>query len=415
MLTCANCGKEEPEGSRFCGSCGAPFASAESQRTESMESPTPAVAAGPAGAEAPTEFAQPQVSPRAPPSGPATPSAAARPAGPRRRVWPFVLIAALVPIIAAGALFATGVIGGGSSVKSKTAFVLQVNENALGPLGRADETAAEHASTAYGAPARSADGSRIVRIADEASAYLGALSGLSQEQKGQVQVLLAFVAANRRYGETLAAFAPTSDEAQPALDGAAAAARAVIAAAGSLPADLQLPSRTAFVSSRSVSALPQESVPAATQPAPDVAVVYVQQVDGLLRESHAVVLALNSFVSRAASDAISRSEAVALARSFANKRRSELVQTRALIVPATFAPAHGLLLRALQASLADDEALLAWTLARRDGSGDAQAAFDRANRIGAHATVLKRRFLRVYGQQRQAAARLNPRTLPATF
>jgi len=325
-----------------------------------------------------------------------------------------VLIAALLALVAGGVLFATGVIGG-SSGKSESAFVLQVNENVLGPLGRADETAAEHASTADGAAARSADGGRIVRIADEASAYLRALSGLSGEQKGQVQVLLAFVAANRHYGQALAAFAPTNNQAQPALDGAAAAARAAIATAGSLPANLQLPSETAFIASRSVSPLPRKSTPKATPPAPDVAVVYVQRVDRLLRESHAVVLALNSFVSRAASDAIGRGEAVTSARSFADKRRSELVQARALIVPPAFAPTQELLIRSLQASFADDQALVAWTLARRDGSGDAQAAFDRANRIGAQATALKRQFLRVYGHQRQAAAGLSPATLPDTF
>jgi hypothetical protein len=415
MLTCTNCGKEEPAGSRFCGSCGAPFAPAEpeSHRTDSMEAATPAAVTSPAGVDATTEVAQPPVSSQAPPSRPAPPSAAAPPAGSRRRLWRFVLIAALVPVVAGGVLFATGVIGG-SSGKSKSAFVLQVNENALGPLGRADETAAEHASTADGASARSEDASRIVRIADEASAYLGSLSGLSGEQKGQVQVLLAFVAANRRYGQALAAFAPTNNQAQLALEGAAAAARAVIAT-GSLPADLRLPSQTAFISSPSVSPLPKKSTPAATEPAPEVPRAYVQQVDRLLRESHAVVLALSSFVSRAASNAIGRNEAVALARSFAAKRRSELVDTQALIVPPTFAPAHGLLIRALQASLADDRALVAWTVARRDGSGEAQAAFDRANRIGAQASALKRQFLRVYGQQRQSATGLTSATLPDTF
>jgi hypothetical protein len=311
-------------------------------------------------------------------------------------------------------LYASGVIGG-SSGTSKSAFVLQVNENALGPLGRADETAAEHASTADAASARSADGSRIVRLADEASAYLGALSGLSGEQKGQVQVLLAFVAANRRYGQALAAFAPTNNQAQPALDGASAAARAVIATAGSLPADLQLPSQTAFISLPSVSPLPQESTPVATQPAPDVARAYVQQVDRLLNESHAVVLSLNSFIPRVAKDAVSRSDAVALARSYVDKRRNELAQVQALTVPLAFARAQRLLIRSLEASVADDEALVSWTVARRDGSGDAQAAFNRANRIGAQATELKQAFLRVYGQQRHARAGLSPNTLPDKF
>jgi len=141
----------------------------------------------------------------------------------------------------------------------------------------------------------------------------------------------------------------------------------------------------------------------------------VGQVDSLLRESHAVVLALNSFVPRAASGAISRSVAVALARSYADQRRLELAKARALTVPPAFASAQALLIRSLQASVADDEALVAWTVARRDGSGNAQAAFDRANRIGAHATALKQQFLRAYAQQRQTATGRSPASLPDIF
>jgi hypothetical protein len=45
----------------------------------------------------------------------------------------------------------------------------------------------------------------------------------------------------------------------------------------------------------------------------------------------------------------------------------------------------------------------------------AQAAFDRANRIGAQATALKQQFLRVYGQQRQATTGRSPASLPDIF
>jgi hypothetical protein len=326
-----------------------------------------------------------------------------------------VLIAAVILLIAAGAavLFGTGVIGGNSG-KSESAFVLQVNETVLGPLGRADEIAVENASTAEGAFARAADGGRIVQVSDETSSYLRALSGLSGQQTSQVQLLLALVAANRRYGQAFAAFAPTNNEGQLALERAVAAARAAIATAeGGLSADLELPSPTAFISSFSAS--PPPSSTTATPPASDLAVVYVRQVDGLLRQSHAVVLALNSFVPRAARNAISRGEAVGIARSFADKRRLELAQARALTVPQTFALAQGLLIRSLQASFADDQALIAWTVARRDGSGDVQAAFERANRLGAQATALKQQFLRVYGQQRQATTGRSPASLPDTF
>jgi hypothetical protein len=326
------------------------------------------------------------------------------------------MVALVVAGGSAAALVATGTVGG--KHKSKTladaAFWSAAN-GALGPLDQADETAAENARTTDGALTRAADGGLIVRVADEASVHLRALSGLSGQQKGEVQLLLAFVAANRRYGQAFGAFTGTDNQSQLALDSAAAAARAAIATAESgLSPDLRLPSQTAFISLRPPSP-PPSSTTSATPPASVSAVVYVGQVDGLLHQSHAVVLALNSFVPRAASGAISRSAAVTLARSYADQRRQELAQARALTVPPAFALAEGLLIRSLQASVADDQSLVAWTVARRDGSGNAQAAFDRANRIGAQATALKQQFLRVYGQQRQATTGRSPASLPDIF
>jgi hypothetical protein len=328
-----------------------------------------------------------------------------------------VLIASLLLLVAAAtaaALFGTGAIGGGS-VKSDSAFVQELNRNVLGPLDQADATAAENAHTSEGALTRAADGGRIVRVADEASARLRVLSGLSGKQRDQVQVLLTLVAANRRYGQSFGAYTPEDIQSQLALDQAASAARAARSSAESgLSAELQLPSRTVFISLRAPTP-PPSSTTSATSPASASAAVYVGHVDRLLRQSHAVVLALNSFVPRAASGAISRSAAVTLARSFADERRQELAQAGALTVPPAFAPAHGLLIRALQASLADDQALVAWTVARRDGSGNAKAEFARANRIGTQATALKRQFLRAYGKQRQAATGHSPASLPDIF
>jgi hypothetical protein len=313
----------------------------------------------------------------------------------------------------------TNVIGGNSG-KSQSEFTLQVNEKVLGPLDQADQTAAEHASTTNGRSSRAADGRRIVQVADQASAYLRGLSGLSAQQGGQVQLLLVFVAANQRYGQAFASFAPEDNQSQLALEGAAAAARAAIATVQSgLPADLRLPSQTAFIS---LSASPPSptttttsTATSTTPPAANLAVVYVQQVDGLLSRSNAVVLALRSFIPHATSNQISRSAAVAAANSYLGQRRLELEQARALSVPSQFALAHGLLIRSLEASVADDQALVAWTVARRDGSGNAQAALDEVNRLGAQATGLKQQFLRVYGQQRQAATGRSPASLPNIF
>ena len=42
MLTCANCGHEEPEGARFCGNCAMPFAPADSQPADAAAMEPPA-------------------------------------------------------------------------------------------------------------------------------------------------------------------------------------------------------------------------------------------------------------------------------------------------------------------------------------------------------------------------------------
>jgi hypothetical protein len=128
-----------------------------------------------------------------------------------------------------------------------------------------------------------------------------------------------------------------------------------------------------------------------------------------------VVVSLGSFVPRAARDEMSRSEAVAAARSYLSQRQLELARAQALSSPSEFGQAQALLIRALQASVADDEALVAWTLARRDGTGNARSAFQQANRLGAEATRFKRQFLRVYGPLRQQATGQSPGSLPAIF
>jgi len=92
----------------------------------------------------------------------------------------------------------------------------------------------------------------------------------------------------------------------------------------------------------------------------------------------------------------------------------ELAQAQELTVPPAFARAQRLLIQSLQASVTDDQALVAWTVARRDG-GNAQAAFVRANQIGAQATRLKRQLQRAYRQQRQAATGRTPARLPEIF
>jgi hypothetical protein len=127
------------------------------------------------------------------------------------------------------------------------------------------------------------------------------------------------------------------------------------------------------------------------------------------------VLALRSFIPRASSDAISRPAAVAAARSYLAQRQLELNRAEALQVPPAFAPAQALLIQSLRLSVQDDEALLAWAIARRDGSGNAQAAFAQANQLGAQATATKKQFLRAYGRARQQETGQSPASLPDIF
>jgi Double zinc ribbon len=405
LVTCASCGNEEPEGAQFCGACGAALAveareGAEDDRVATSEAAPPPVWTG-----APTPEAE------------ALPPPTEQVSRPRRRVDRRIWVPAVAVLVAGAAvavLFGAGVLGG-EARKSEVAFVNEVNDRVLRPLGLADETAAGNAES-DDSGTRVADGQRIVRAADGGWAYLRGLSDLSAAQKGDVQILLAVVAANRGYGQALARFTPDDTTAAIALEGTAAAARAAIATARSrLSADLRLPSEGTIVTMPASEETTSTAGTTTVAPPTATASQYVQQVDSLLRESHGVVLAVRSFVRRAASDAIGRSAAVALARSHAEQRRAELERAGALVAPPGFARAHRLLVLSFQASLADDEALVAWALARQAGSGNARAAFDHANRLGARASGLKRRFLREYGLRRQIATGLSRRSLPSDF
>src|SRR4029077_3339902 len=136
--------------------------------------------------------------------------------GARRRVSPVLVAVGLVVLVAVVGGVVLLLNRGEDSAISDRTFAREVNENVLGPLGRADRIGGDVASL-------SSDGNRIVRAADSASGYLRGLSGLSTRQEAQVKLVLAFVAANRVYGQALARYTPGDDEAQLALDRAAAA------------------------------------------------------------------------------------------------------------------------------------------------------------------------------------------------
>jgi hypothetical protein len=112
-------------------------------------------------------------------------------------------------------------------------------------------------------------------------------------------------AANRRYGEAFGAYTPEDIQSQFALNQAAAAARAAIAGgeSGRPPScSFRRGRRSSRCARRRRRQARRRVRRRLRRPS-----FYGGQVDGLLRESRAVVLALNSFVPRAASGAISRS------------------------------------------------------------------------------------------------------------
>jgi hypothetical protein len=410
VLRCTSCGNEEPKGSEFCGNCGAAFAPARADPDQTaLIEPAATDVPDPEG----TDSWQEPVPPVAPP--PPVPHALTASERWGWRSRPYVLMAAplLIAGVAAAVVFGTGLVGG-SSGKLESTFLRQVNVGALGPLSSAVQTAAQDAGATDGGFARGGDGGRIVQVANDGSLYLRGLNGLSGRQKDEVRLLLAFVAASGRYGQAFGSYRSDDSQSRLALDDAVTAVRSARGRVESaVPTGLQLPSQRAFVSSQAIA--PPPPPPATTATPPTSATAYVQHVDQLLGQSHAVVVSLGSFVPRAAHDKISRTEAVSAARSYLSQRQLEVTRAQALSAPPAFAQAQELLIRALQASAADDKALVAWTVARRDGSGNAQAAFTHANRLGARATALKQQFLRVYGQQRQIATGRRPASLPNIF
>ena len=142
---------------------------------------------------------------------------------------------------------------------------------------------------------------------------------------------------------------------------------------------------------------------------------YVNQIDSLLQQSHQVLVQLQAFVPAVENGSISPAAAVSLASAFVDARRSALAAAQSLNAPPGFVQAQEQLVRSLELSISDDQALYFWAVDRLNGSSAASADFNRANQLGAQATAAKQQFLAVYGAQRQAAVGLDPSTLPTSY
>jgi hypothetical protein len=179
------------------------------------------------------------------------------------------VVVLLVLVGAGAALWMTGVFGGGGSGESESSFAGDVNGNVLGPLQRADAVAAEHARRSVGGALLVADGVAIVDAADRATVYLRGLSRLSTQQRLETQMLLAFVGANRAYGNALARFSPSSGSSLIAVEGAARAARSTLAIVnGRLSPEFGLPLAGVFVTPRAAPPPPPQPPPPPPPPPP---------------------------------------------------------------------------------------------------------------------------------------------------
>lgn len=396
-LICQSCGAAEDPSALFCGECGASLDAAQ-EKIESVSEPAPLPAA-----------AQP------------TRRRSVANLGSRRR-W-IVAAAVGLLVLAAGAAFL--LLGGNESdTEPRNASTLddrafwEAANSAIGGLTAANLQA--QTDLALSLPTGTEDqlyrdGSTIVSSADSAGDGLRALANLSPAQVAYRDALLAFLAANGRYGSTVQEYALQFGDFGEVQTAAGEAAVAHTAATSALPPEAQLPSSSLFTLSAPQE--PEETPTPAPAPAPPPsepqpsATDYVNDIDGLLRASQQTRQHVIAFVPSVLRGEISGPDAITQAEAFTADREQALERVLASQPPAEFARAQRLLVQSLRLSIADDRALVAWAKVRNNG-GDGQGELERVNDIGAQASAVKRRFLALYGRLRQTATGKAPSTLP---
>ena len=337
-----------------------------------------------------------------------------------RRRWMVVAAAVGLLVLAAGAAFL--LLGNRSESEPRnattlddTAFWEAVN-SALGGLTAANLQAQTNLALSH--PTGTEDqlygnGTTILSTADSAADQLRALVNLSPAQVAQRDALLAFLAANGRYGTTVQQYALQFADFVEVQAAAADAAVAHTAATSALPPEAQLPSSSLFTLSTPQE--PEETptpapVPPPAEPQPS-ATDYVNDIDGLLSASQQTRQQVIAFVPSVLRGDISGAVAITQAEAFTADREQALERVLASQPPAEFARAQRLLIRSLQLSIADDRALVAWAKVRNNG-GDGQGELERVNEIGAEASAVKRQFLGLYGRLRQTATGKASSSLP---
>jgi hypothetical protein len=172
-----------------------------------------------------------------------------------------------------------------------------------------------------------------------------------------------------------------------------------------------------YVDGPKAQAVPVSADTAATAPmngtGPSAAASYVAQVDQLLASSARTLKSVASFAPGITSGRISNSDATTRANGYFSSRDAAVRTVLQMQPPAAFLTVQRLLLRSLRLSRSDDQALQAWVNAR--AAGNAQSQLDAVNRIGAQASVAKKRFLAVYGPLRRNVTGKPASSLPDNY
>jgi hypothetical protein len=419
---CPSCGNEEPEGARFCGSCGAPFAPSEPEPagTESAEASTPPEVIASAIADAPTDVAPPPDWPQAPPPEPAPPpppraavpdrpSAAQPPAATptrRKRLLPAI---AAIALIAAGVVVAVIVFSGGGGSSN---FTRKANE-LIAPVTASNRLLSVKLRSA-----------RLSNLGDVAGAAAQLTRDLTQaegalmmlEVRGddrQAKALLAqALTANLGYGEKVEAAADGLDELRASA--AATAGRQAAqsySAAGSAAPKLVLPQTAIFQSASQLQSLAADQAEQAHARAALIAAIssYVRSIDGLLRNSARTRASLATLIASVRGDRVSASQATAQIASIISQRQGLQTQVASVPTPTEFRNAAVRLRNSIRASLDDDYAIQEWISARFAGNSSAvKRAFARHDAATARASAAKADFLVLYNRLRSRFLKLPP-------
>jgi len=337
LVTCKQCGTPEDVGATYCGACG-----------ELLPPPPRAMTAA---------------------RGP-------------RQVVPLIAVLALAAVGSGAALWFTHTRSGAHARAAQPLAVAMfwstVNRNVLAPVTAADTRAkaAVDSAAATGDPSQALYGAELAQSATaRALAQLRTVGPLDSGEQADAAVVRMFLAANARYARTLLRYAHGEDFTKLEVVG-------------------QMVVSERRLGARVVprAALPPAALFAYTESEADQIRAYIDAARSFLERSQATLARVKGFVPAATAGTIGARQAVVEAADYVAQRRTDLREMRSLVPPEVFEGTHAELIRSLELSLADDEALLAWAQARANGF-DSSAALARVNSLGLETSAAKKQFL----------------------